>query len=283
MLHDRTSLYESIMIQRKQSFLVSIPFTIFEYFTLVAFAFLHFSAGRWTFRTPAVYSGTITLWVIVFFWASFGFWIIFFLNDIVGLAQLRGGVPITYNQTPQWLWWWCISIPAAFAIQHYYLSGGFDDEDDIYTGYPILLFIFRLITGRKPITRHKEEERVFKEFVEPLLVFGFSFIWIEKPFFFWIGILMGVFLFARERMLKHFYEVNRVNTQDVIIRAEEIAAGAGMQLASKQKGKPITGKINPTLLNRAKKRQNGQPVMMKEEKEAAATDAPNPFVHSEPT
>lgn len=272
------------MIQRKQSLLVSIPFTIFEYFTLVAFAFLHFSAGRWTFRTPTVYSGTITLWVGVFLWASWRFWFIDALNVLIELIPFGSLSEIPYEalQTPQWLWWWCISIPAAFAIQHYYLSGGFEDEDDIYTGYPIILFIFRLITGRKPITRHKEEERIFKEYIEPLLVFGFSFIWIEKPFFFWIGILMGIFLFARERMLKHFYEVNRVNTQDVIIRAEEIAAGAGMQLASKQKGKPITGKINPSLLNRAKKRQNGQPVMVKEDKaeQEEKADGPNPYAYS---
>lgn len=240
MLHDRTSFYEKMLQRKSKSAVFSFFFTIYEYITLVGYALLHFSPGKWLFRTPSVYVGTGALWSFIATWFLFGPQVVDFLNDSFDAG-------IFYQPVPAWLLWTAIVITVAFLIHHNITSGMGKELDDLYSGYPWLLGIFRLITFRK-FKADEKEEIFFKEFIEPAYVLAFGLLITEPPLT-WLLIVLAVCLFTRERMIKHFYEVNRVNVQDVINRAEEVAAGAGMKVASRGKKAPKVGRINPNLRN----------------------------------
>ena len=228
------------MVRKRQSAFVSFFFTVYEYITLAGFAFLHFGPGKWLFRTPAVYTGTGALWSIIGGWFFVG-------QDIYEFLGGTENLGFAYAPPPSWLVWTAIAITVVFFIQHNITSGSFEEKDDLYSGYPWLLAFSRLITGRSLMADEKEEA-FFKEFIEPGFILALGILFIPVPAM-WLLVILAVCLATRERMIKHFYEVNRVNVQDVITRAEEVAAGAGMKVASRGKKAPKVGRINPNLRN----------------------------------
>lgn len=241
MLHDRTSLYENLMQRKRQNAFVSFFFTLYEYITLVGYAFLHFGPGKWLFRTPAVYTVTGALWAFLGAWYLFGYDVYIALGGIDTFN-------FEYDDPPLWMLWTALAITSVFFIQHNITSGAAEEKDRLYSGYPWLLAMFRLLTGRD-MKADEQEEAFFKEWIEPAFVLAFAILLVDQKLAMVLLVIMAVCLATRERMIKHFYEVTQVNAQDVLERAEHIAKGAGMKMASRKKKAPKVGRINPDLKN----------------------------------